>query len=109
MRRRLILRIILDREQLRQDISGIWRMHNRSSGRFCTAHQIFEEFGRVFEVDFGTLPERVSEMKDYLTSLKQNPNRYPYFTDIRACLSSRRRPKDLPPSAYAQLEYANFG
>ena len=48
--RLLIFRIILDRV-------------------LCAAHKIFKifsEFGRVFEVDFGTLSTRVSDMKDYL-------------------------------------------
>jgi hypothetical protein len=105
----LILRIILDHEQLQQDSNGIWRMHNRSSRWFCAAHQVFTNFGRVFDVDFGVLPGRVNEMKDYLTDLKRNPNQYPFLADIRACLSSRRSTTDLPPSAHAQSEYAHYG
>jgi hypothetical protein len=109
MRRRLLIRIILDWERLHQDSSGKWMMRGRPGFRFCDAHQIFDEFGRVFDIDFNALPDRVKEMESYLRQLKQRPEQYVFLKDIQERMSSRRRAKDFSPIVYVQTEYTNCG
>jgi hypothetical protein len=84
-------------------------MQGRPSLRFCRSHQLFSEFGRVFEIDFDALPNRVNEMEPYLKDLKQSPEKYPFLKDIQDRLLSRRRAKDLSPIVYAQTEYSVCG
>ena len=84
-------------------------MQGCQSRRFCEGHQIFDEFGRVFEVDFDALPDRIKGMEAYFKELMRSPEQYPFFKQIQEQYLSRRRSKDLSPAVYAQTLYSHYG